>query len=286
MRTHLAALALAGLWALWPLADRAAPQATLHVLDVGQGDALLLVSRRHAMLVDTGPPGAGVATRLPPLLGGANLDLVVATHADADHIGGLEDVLRVRPRASFREPGSSRSTGVWASLQAYLGPRRQGSAPGAERWWVGDVAATLISGPDSPLPGGDNNNGILVLLEIGPWRALLPGDAGAPREEQLLALGALEGHLPLHLLGLGHHGSATATTGRWLERLRPAAAFCSAGAGNRHGHPHPTTLDRLQSRSVRVDCTDAEGNLRYTFGPRLSITTDRHPLPATVAAAP
>ncbi|MCH7493811.1 MBL fold metallo-hydrolase [bacterium] len=278
---------LAGLWALWTPVAGGTREATVYVLDVGQGDAILVVSRGHALLVDAGPPGSGVASRLPPLLQGASLDLVVATHADGDHAGGLQDVLRSRPRATFREPGQRHTSGTWASLLAYLGTRPPLGLEGHDgRWWIGDVAATLVPAPDQRLPGNANENGLLVLLTIGPWRVLLPGDAGAPREERLLASGALVGHLPVHLLGLGHHGSASASTVRWLDRLAPVAAFCSAGQENRHGHPHPAVLDRLRSREVRVDCTDREGTLRYRFGERLQIVTDRHPIPVTIAASP
>lgn len=271
-------LALGATWAAWP----AGPEtlATVKVLDVGQGDAILVVSRGHAMLVDGGPARAAAAAKARPHLSGASLDLVVATHADDDHVGGLADVLRDHPRAAVARPEDSRREGAWPLLLSHLAEaRHRRAAPGVT--WVGAVEVDLIGPPAARVPGGANENGIVVALRLGPWRALLPGDAGVEREARLLA-GPLRS-ARVDLLALGHHGSGSATSERWLDSLGPSAAFCSAGSRNRYGHPDPDVLDRLAVRGIGLACTDREGTLRYTFTPAgASLVSDAAPKPRRV----
>ena len=147
---------------------------------------------------------------------------------------------------------------------------------------------TLLPSPVPRLGESLNENGIIILLRVGPWRILLPGDAGAKREARLLATGALDTFLPqgtrTTLLLLGHHGSRTSTTRRWLDRLDPLLASCSAGKGNRYGHPHQETLDALAARGIRLDCTDTHGALRYRISAHtIDLQTDSHPLWEEVA---
>ena len=276
-------------WALSPIPhppSRLLPEGEtmIHFLDVGQGDAILLLSHGHAMVVDAGRKGASVVSRLRPLLSGSSLDIVVATHADGDHIGGMVDLLGEHPSTTFIEPGRPHTTNAWLSLMGFLAEGDHNIATGlptGRHRWVGAAQVTLIPSPRPSLGESLNENGIVLFIRVGRWSIVLPGDAGKDRERRLLDSGAVDAFLPegrrATLLQLGHHGSRNSVGPRWLDRLDPVAATCSAGRGNRYGHPHSETLERLEARGVRVDCTDAEGTLRYRLRENaIDLSTDNH----------
>jgi len=235
-------------------------------LDVGSGDALVLRSGPHAVLIDGGvalDPGVDLGrSRVVPALsalGIGQLDVVVATHADRDHVGGLPAVLEQLPVGELWIPdGQSSDTGFARLLER---ARRRGVSVRV----ISSASAPVVLGnalrlePLWPPPGlvtkRRNAASIVLLATLGPTRLLLAGDLGAEGERALLA-GA--GRLDADVLKLGHHGSATSTRAGWLDAVRPSAAIVSAGC-NRRGLPADQVLDRLRARGIAIWWTGRDG---------------------------
>ena len=265
----LTAILVAGAWAARPpKPEPPPPPAGLRVtfLDVGQGDATLLQTPGHAVLVDTGPPDSPLLMRLRHA-GVRRLDVLVVTHAQADHDGGAVDVLTAMPvklvldgRDGVR---SSRTARLAAAVRA-RGTRRLAGRAGLTLQ-VGPVLALRVLSPgDGPTSGqtGDDPNDRAIVLEAtaGRARVLLPADA----ESDVLArldLGRVD------VLKVSHHGSADPGLPALLERLDPLVAGIQVGARNTYGHPAPATLKALAA-VPRVVRTDRDGSVRADVGPR------------------
>ncbi len=268
--TPAAALApLAVACALVWSAVRAQADGLLHLyqLDVGQGDAILVVSPNgRRMLVDGGPdPRAvldGLGRHLPPW--DRRLDVVVLTHPDLDHVGGLPAVLERYDVGWVLDPdlpAESPDAAFWSATR-HAEPARVVRAAAGGRIALdpeAGVAADILWPPEPRLAGVGaeaNNNAVVLRLAYGRTSALLTGDIEAPAEAALLAAGA---RLDAQVLKVAHHGSATSTTADWLAAVRPAMAVIGVGADNRYGHPDPGVLERLDAAVVRR--TDRDGEI-------------------------
>jgi len=248
------ALALLLLWA-WAWA-----QLELHYLNVGQGDALLLrAPSGQVVLIDGGADPTLVADALSAL-GVTSIDLVIASHAHADHIGGLAAVVeRFEPRF-FMDNALPATTRVYERLlQALLAAPTQLLEPGERRLTLGEVVITVLPHPAAPA-WGQNNNSIGVIIEYGDFRASSFGDA----EERLQAWWLREAAarlLPVAVHKSSHHGSRAGDTAAMLARLRPELVVISVGEGNNYGHPHPEMLAQLESIGAQVLRTDRQGTV-------------------------
>jgi competence protein ComEC len=256
------------------LVSRPTGVARVSVLDVGQGDAILVEgSRGGRLLIDGGPdPGRLLVVldqRIPPW--DRRIDAVILTHPHEDHVAGLARLLdRYQVRRVF-EPGM-RGPGpgyaAWLSRLASTGsPMRLGLAAG-DRLAVDEIDIRVLwpirgGVPVKPPDGGTgiNNVSIVVLGAVGDYRFLLAGDV-----EEAIDPSLLGEHLPrLDLLKVAHHGSRTATTQAFVDAVRPGIAIASAGTGNPYGHPARATLDRLSDAGARVFRTDRDGTVAVTF---------------------
>lgn len=267
-----AALALAA--AAAALAWRGAlaqPDGLLHVvaLDVGQGDAILVVAPNgRRMLVDGGPsPSAvldGLGRRFAPW--DRRLDVVVLTHPDADHVGGLPAVLGryrvahvVQPDVAHDTPDArawaaavtSEGAAVWSARRGLRLTLDGAAGVAAEVRWPppGDLAAAI----GAPEPA-TNDHSVVLTIGYGAARVLLTGDIEAGVERALVRSGL---DLRADVLKVAHHGSATSSGAAFLAAVAPRLAVVSVGADNRFGHPDPGVLDRLGPTTVRR--TDVDG---------------------------
>ncbi|WP_284350963.1 DNA internalization-related competence protein ComEC/Rec2 [Roseisolibacter agri] len=265
---------VAATWApLWPGRDRGV--AELHVLDVGQGDAVALRTRRGRWLVvDAGRAwrggDAGARTVVPWLRArGGVVAALVLTHPHADHVGGAASVLARLHPARVWDPGFVLGSPVYQEvLRAARGagvPWRR-VAPGDSLVLDGMVVTVLA--PDSAWTASldDPNLASVVLsVRVGRVRFLLVGDAEAPEERWLLARAAhdpaVAAALRADVLKVGHHGSATSSTPEFLAAVRPRLALVSVGAGNTYGHPSAHVVRRLQDMGARVLRTDQLGTI-------------------------
>ena len=235
----------------------AAPPASglrVEVLDIGQGDSILLQPAGAApVLVDGGPPGDDLAAKLRAA-GVDGLGAVVATHDQSDHVGGLEELLGRMPVHRL----------VYAVLSRQLLGEARGAGAVPYRVAEGDelrsggLRLDVLWPPrellSEPIAGSDPNLRALVIL--ARWRdfsILLTADAEA--EAVPIDPG------PVDVLKVAHHGSDDAGLGALLDRIDPKLAVISVGAGNPYGHPTPGTLATLAAHGVRTLRTDLDGTV-------------------------
>lgn len=251
-------------------AARARPDGLLHLhlLDIGQGDALLLVSPNgRRLLIDGGPSGASLLAQVGRLHApwDKHLDLVLLTHPDADHVGGLPELLRRYAVDAILDPELQAETPDAEEWRATLAERPvQSHRASAGGRIVLDEAAGVtgdILWPPEPRLTGvaspTNENAVVLRLNYGATSALFTGDIGADAEAALLARGV---PLTADVLKLGHHGSAGSSTAPFLAAVRPQVALIGVGRDNRYGHPAPATLDRLATLGeVLLRRTDQDG---------------------------
>ncbi len=267
----LAALLTAGLVAT----GRADGRFHVTVLDVGQGDAILLVGDRGSrVLVDSGPDPDRVLKLLDARLPAwdRRLDLVVLTHPHEDHAGGLALLLARYRIGALAEPGMlGPGPGYRAFRDALVAANRSTRRLAAGDRFRVDSADVQVrwpvpgSVPRQPADGGKAINNVSIVLDIrfGTRRFLLTGDEEEEIDPQLLAGGVADGR-PLDLLKVAHHGSRTASTAAFLQALRPRVAVISAGAGNPYGHPAPATLERIRGLGTRTLRTDLDGSVEIS----------------------
>ncbi len=266
-------LVLSILVVLIAAANRPDGQVRVTVLDVGQGDAILVEGGRGGrLLVDGGPDPdrllVALDARLPPW--DRRIDLLVLTHPHEDHVAGLALLLdRYQVGRTF-EPGMIGPGPGYRAWQAALG--RLGLHP--DRLATGDAFGLdeirfHVLWPDpgavplEPADGGTaiNNVSVVLLGEVGQERFLLAGDI----EEQIDPILLSRGLPRVDFLKIAHHGSRTSSTGPFLDAVRPRVAVASAGKGNPYGHPTKATLDRVAARGATVLRTDLNGSVEVTL---------------------
>lgn len=245
----------------------------LTMCDVGQGDAILIHQGFRQVLIDSSQDERVLdclARNLPPW--DHELDLVLITHFDRDHVGGLVSVLEVYRTRVLITPVPS--PGFTEENPEILKRVTTATTKGME--WKQPILGQQINlGFRSPegileillaLPGGsltnqewsDNNQSIVTLLHLEQITTLLTGDLEEPGEQELLKRSVLA---PVNILKVGHHGSKTSTTVNLLEKIRPQLALISVGRKNSYGHPAPGTLAKLAKYGVKVLVTAEIGEI-------------------------
>jgi competence protein ComEC len=266
------------------------PDGRLHlvVLDVGQGDGILIVAPTgETALVDGGPDPDLLMRRLGERLPfwQRRLDVVVMTHPHEDHVAGLVPALERFQVGTVLEPGREYENPTYPRFVA-LAHREPGAifrlARAGDVIALGDAARLAIIYPTdrdaaAPLLDADiNNASIVMLLESGHFRALLTGDAKAPVEAQLLQRGIIGS---VDVLKVGHHGSESSTIPEMLAVLRPRVGIISCGIGNAYGHPHAITLEHLGAvPGIAIHRTDQDGTVEVVADGG-SITMDGQRVP-------
>ena len=255
----------------------------LHVLDVGQGDAVLLrTPEGHNVLIDGGPGNEvlmELAQTVPYLF--AEIDLMVLTHPHADHIEGLVPVLE-----RFEVGAVMLSAPEYGNLayKYFLAEITESSAAGDFQVFFADDGTDFRLGsvtldvlyPFEPIVGEEmenvNNASPVILVSCescggaGEARAsvLLSGDAEREVEEALLGSGVLDG-VDVDVFKSSHHGSRTANSLEFLEAIAPEVMVISLGEGNSFDHPHEETLENAAALGIEVRRTDLEGRVSIEF---------------------
>lgn len=256
--------------------DVAVPHLT--VLDVGQGDSLLLRAPGHAVLIDAGGRMGdrhfGESTLLPMLLdrGVRRIDVAVLTHVHPDHCGGMPAVLAyldvgavwISPRR-FRGDCAARILEICAAREIPIHLVRDGDAAS-----VGPFALTAFVASRTFKRSPENNASVVLRARTGGWTALLTGDVERDAEAELA-----ERDVRADVLKIAHHGSRTSTTAPLLDAVQPRVALISCGAHNTFGHPHPSVLQALAARGIRTWRTDRGGAIDVEMGEHVVVRQER-----------
>ncbi|MFK8075871.1 MAG: DNA internalization-related competence protein ComEC/Rec2 [Granulosicoccus sp.] len=239
----------------------------VHVLDVGQGLATLVLTAKHSLLFDTGGKLSGSlsmfeAVVLPYLhaQGRRKIDYLVVSHSDEDHAFGVNDVLRRFPDTQMIVGGELLSEQQWVSE-----PCRAG-----DKWAIDDLQISVLN-PLEGATGSDNDRSCVLLLHLGASRVLLTGDI--ERNGELLLSSrfnplALAGFVPfpVDLLVAPHHGSHTSSTPNLLKTIKPDHVVFAAGHRNRYGFPHADVQMRYKLVGARQYITGTLGSTVFSFG--------------------
>jgi competence protein ComEC len=241
-------------WWQWP-----EPGVQMVMCDVGQGDAILITEGFSQLLVDTGPEQGDVSACL-----GSNMpfwdmfvETVVITHADSDHVGGLDSVLR-----RYRVGKVITSQSAVSRVQEIAHNRTNVTTSWqGQQWMFGSISGVVKYPPYSQEVSkaeDANAQSLVVRLQWGTQSVWMAGDSDERVEERLLRLGLVE---PTTILKVAHHGSASASTAPFLAILRPSQAWISVGKDNRYGHPTSEVLKRLSQAGIQIRRSDSEGTI-------------------------
>jgi competence protein ComEC len=248
----------------------------IHFLDVGQGDAVLIrAPDGRAILYDGGPDGGRLLEHLDRI-GVASLELVVASHNHADHIGGLVDAVeRYRPRYVM-ENGVAHTTRTYERfLEAMARAGTERLAPTPRVIALGGVSLSVIPPPGDP-DLGQNDNSVGLRVEYGAFAATLLGDSEPAQQHWWLRRHRdLLGPVQVHKAS--HHGSRHGDTRALLAALRPDVVVVSAADANPYGHPHGSAMARYREMGARILRTDLHGTVVVTARAdgSVAIDTDR-----------
>ena len=236
----------------------------VHVLDVGQGDSILIQGKGQNILVDTGPPNA--RKQFLAALdehGVKKVDLLILTHAHADHIGNATALIERIPVAKVMEsPAETSAPGVTRYYQAMKKKGVKLEIPKAgDKVEIGEGVYleffTPIKGEENPK--NVNNSSLAFMLHGGKTRMLFTGDMEKDFEKKLVDL--YGNRLRADLLKSPHHGSSTSSSAVFLKAVQPKAAFVSCAKGNDYGHPHREIVSSYKKQGIEMYRTDIQGTL-------------------------
>lgn len=251
---------------------------TVHFIDVGQGDSILIQTPSQNILIDGGERTAGpIVTNYLRKQGVKKLDLVVSTHPHTDHIGGLIEVLKAFPVKEVIDPAVIHTTKTYEEYLTLIDQKNikftEGRA-GLNRNLDEGIIMHFFH-PTTPSTKNLNDVSIVAKVNYNQVSFLFTGDAETGAEEEMISRGA---NLRSTVLKVGHHGSRTSTSPAFLGVVSPAVAVIMLGADNKYGHPHPETLNQLAAAGVEVYRTDLHGTIIIaTDGEKIRIQTEKKP---------
>ena len=256
--------------------DTASGLLTVHFIDVGQGDAILVDLGDTEVLIDGGDRSPGVTAYLEDYVNGS-LEVMIATHPDADHIGGLIEVLDDFDVEEIWLNGDTSTSKTYSDFIAKV------NAEGAEVYeatWrhiivmrglmvyvlnqlglrfiaVGGLMFDVLN-PLGPLVDDINNNSIVLMMSYCDTDFLFMGDAKEEAESSMMPAGDID------ILKVGHHGSRSSSSQAFLDIVQPEVAIYMAGEDNTYGHPHPETITALEDIGAEIYGTDVCGTIIVT----------------------
>ena len=245
----------------------------VHIIDVGQGDSMLIDLGTTEVLIDGGEKSPGVVDYLKKYVDGP-LEVMVATHPHADHIGGLPAVLNAFQVEQIWYNGEKSDSMTYANFMAAVQAEGADVHVGkrGDRITTGNLTLLLLN-PRALSGNTVNNNSIVLSLTYGTVDFLFEGDAEKEAEGAMLV--AADMPVPdVEILKVGHHGSRTASSKDFLAATTPEVAVYSAKIGNSYGHPHPETLTALAQVGAKVYGTDVNGTVSIgTDGETYTVVT-------------
>ena len=239
----------------------------VYFFDVGQGDAIFIEAPNgNQVLIDGGPDNA-VLQKLGETMPfyDKDIDVVVLTHSDADHVTGLIEVLDRYEVKNIIYSNVIRVSSLYGAWQEAVAKEESNIIdPVAGKIIdVGNGVSLLISNPSESLNGQardkTNDDSVVLMLKYGETEILLTGDIEAKTERRIILNGA---DLDADILKVAHHGSKTSTIEEFLYEVSPQVAIIQVGAKNRYGHPTQEVLSRLENFGVKLYRTDVDGDIK------------------------
>jgi competence protein ComEC len=240
---------------------------TVNFLDVGQGDAILISQGSKQVLIDGGPNGQVLLEKLGKYIPfwDRNIEVVIATHPDQDHIDGLIDAMKTYNIGEVIDNSEDSDSQVY---KKYLETIREKNIPRLKGQFgmnikISDNAKLEILNPGENLDNNSedtNSDSVVSRLTFGENSFLFTGDFPIEKEKELINKNF---DLKSEVLKVSHHGSKYSSSNELLEKVAPKDAVISVGKNNRYGHPAQETLDRLNSRKIRILRTDQIGDIEY-----------------------
>ena len=241
---------------------------TVAYLDVGQGDAFLIESPDEKQVLIDGGRGAKVLRELPRVMGyfDRTIDVVIATHPDSDHIGGLIDVLKRYEVQTIVMTNTVNDTPAYAAFLhavenegATLVEAKRGQVFDLGRGPSGSTTLSILF-PDRDVRNLESNmSSIITKLSYGDADFMFTADSPKNIETYLVQLDGTS--LESEVLKVGHHGSRTSTDSEFLEMVQPLYGIISSGKDNDYGHPHKEVLDILREHNVLIKNTADVGSI-------------------------
>ena len=230
----------------------------LHMIDVGQGQALLLTCGGESAMIDTGPPSAAQSTADYVLdRGVGRLRYLFVTHPHSYHCGGAGTLLEQVGADTLVIPEYLSAEAALATAGDWVG--RTGTQVAVthtgEQFALGEAVITVLHPPLDNGIDDMNQLSLVLLVEYSGRRLLITGDISGEVEQSLLPLGHVD------VLQVAHHGSGASSCREFLEDLSPEHALISCGRNNDYGHPHAAVLERLEAMGARIWRTDEQGSV-------------------------
>lgn len=248
------------------LAEERGGTLTVAFLDVGQGDATYIEAPNGNQVLIDGGAGKQVLGGLTKLMSvhDRSIDIVIATHPDADHIGGLSEVLERYDVTAILRSGAINDTNVFRTLNATIeeqGVTETVARRGMQMVLDEDVRLEILF-PDRDVSGTDPNEAsVIAQLVYGETEIMLTGDASKGIENYLVSLYGKG--LQSDVLKVGHHGSKTSSSQNFIGFVSPEYAVISAGCDNRYGHPHQEVLATLAQFDIKTLSTCVDGTIVF-----------------------
>lgn len=238
----------------------------IHFFDVGQGDSIFIETESKIQVLIDGGPDNKVTQRLSEVMPfwDRTIDLMILTHTDHDHLGGLPEVLKRYKVKGVIETGikcEKPECLAWNELKKKEGAPIILVKLGDSVILDGNTKILILNPFDSMADkkiSKTNNTSVLVKLIYGGYSFLLTGDIEKQIEEKLILAGI---DIDADYLKIPHHGSKTSTTEEFLENTSPLMAFISLGKNNSYGHPHEEVISRLEKRNIKYYRTDELGTI-------------------------
>jgi len=258
---------------------------SIYFLDVGQGDSSIIIAPDdRVVMIDSGP-NESLILRYLQNLGISQIDLLIATHAHADHITGIDKIIAKYKPKVFIEPGIPHTTATYQRMISAVDKYDIDYYRGISRKInLGSLTFTILP-PANPLIRDSelNNNSVVVRLDFKDFSCLFTGDIEKEREEQLLT--ESRSNLNVDILKVGHHGSSSSSSSLFIKLVGPKIAVICCGQGNKYGHPHQETISLLQSLGIEIYRTDLSGTILIkTDGIEYQIFTEKESIRAPPVA--
>ncbi len=233
---------------------------SVHFIDVGQGDSILVDLGETEILIDGGDKSSGIVEYLKDFVD-EPLEVMVATHPHADHIGGLIGVLDAFEVDEIWLNGDTNTSQTYTQFRSAVNSEgaQVYEARRGDTIIVGELTFNVLH--PVKLSGTTNNNSIVLSLSYGEIDFLFTGDAEQEAEASML----MEGIVPdVEILKVGHHGSRSSSSTQFLDVVKPEVAIYMAGEGNSYGHPHQETITALAEVGAEIYGTDIHGTIIIT----------------------